>query len=78
MADTCMLEGQEETVCIGGGSIINLHFADDIFGLAGQEQELANLVNHFEVASTAFDIKINAEKTQLMTNNINDSALALP
>ena len=38
------LEDQEGTVSIGGRTITNLRFADDIDGLAGEEEELANLV----------------------------------
>ena len=38
MADT--LEDHEGTVSIGGRTITILRFADDIDGLAGQEQEL--------------------------------------
>ena len=51
MADA--LEDHEGTVSIGGRTITNLRFADDIDGLAGQEQELVKLVNHPEKASTA-------------------------
>ena len=69
MADA--LEDHEGTVSIGGRTITNLRFADDIDGLAGQEQELAKLVNHLEEASTAYGMQISAEKTQLMTNNTN-------
>ena len=64
-------EDHEGTVSIGGRTITNLRFADDIDGLAGQEQELLKLVNHLEEASTAYGMQIRAEKTQLMTNNTN-------
>ena len=63
-------EDPEDTVSIGGRTITNLCFADDIDGLAGEEQELANLVEHLNNASTAYGIEISAEKTKLMTNNI--------
>ena len=46
------LEDHEETVSIGGRTIANLRFADDIDGLAGQEQDLVKLVNHLEEAVT--------------------------
>ena len=69
MADA--LEDHEGTVGIGGRTITNLRFADDIDGLAGQERELVKLVNHLEEASTAYGMQISAEKTQLMTNNTN-------
>ena len=34
-------EDDEDTVSIGGRTITNLCFADDINGLAGEEEELA-------------------------------------
>ena len=52
----------------GGRAITNLHFADDIDGLAG-EGELANLVERLDKASTAYGMEISAEKTKLVTNN---------
>ena len=64
-------EDQEGTVSIRGRTITNLHFADDIDGLAAQEQNLAKFVNHLEEASTECDMQISAEKFQLMTNNTN-------
>ena len=62
------LEDQEGTVSIGGRTITNLRFANDIDGLAGEE-ELANLVVHLDKDSTAYGMEISAEKTKLMTNN---------
>ena len=50
-------------------TITNLRFADDIDGLAGDEEELSNLVECLDKASTAYGMKISAEKTKLMTNN---------
>ncbi|KAK2177396.1 hypothetical protein NP493_599g02057 [Ridgeia piscesae] len=41
---TDALNNHEGTICIGGRSITNLRFADDIDGLAGREEELADLV----------------------------------
>ena len=67
MADA--LEDQEGTVSIGGRTITNLFFADDIDGLAGEEDELANLVERLDKASTAYDMESSAEKIKLMTNN---------
>ena len=66
MADA--LKDHEGTVSIGGRTITNLRFAD---GLAGKEQELIKLVNRLEEASTAYDMQISAEKTQMMTNKTN-------
>ena len=41
---TDVFDGHEGTVSIGGRTINNLRFADDIDGLAGAEEELAKLV----------------------------------
>ena len=67
MADA--LEDHKSTVSIGGRTISNLRFADDIDGLAGSELELANLVKRLDKTSTAYGMQISAEKTKLMTNN---------
>ena len=58
----------EGTVSIGGRTITNLRFADDIDGSAGEDEELANLVC-LDKTSTAYGMEINAKKTKLMTNN---------
>ena len=44
------LEDHEGTVSIGGRTITNLRFADDIDGLAGEEEELAKLVECLDKA----------------------------
>ena len=62
---TDALNDHEGTVSIGGRKITNLRFADHIDGLAGREDELADLVE------LSFGMQINAEKTKLMTNNTN-------
>ena len=67
MTDT--LEDDKCTVSIGGRTITNLRFADDINGLAGEEEKLAKLVQHLNKASTAYGMEISAEKTKLMTNS---------
>ena len=66
---TDALEDHEGTVSIGGRTMTNLRFADDIDGLAGEEEELANLDEHLDKASTAYGMEISAKKTKLMTNN---------
>ena len=66
---TDALEDHEGTVSIGGRTITNLLFADDIDGLAGEEEKLAKLVERLDKASTAYGMEISAEKTKLMTNN---------
>ena len=66
---TDALEGHKGSVSIGGRTVTNLRFADDIDVLAGEEKELANLVKRLDKASTAYGMEISAEKTKLMTNN---------
>ena len=66
---TNVLEDDKVTVSIGGRTITNLRFADDIDGLAGEEKELAKSVERLDKASTAYGMEISAEKTKLMTNN---------
>ena len=58
-----------ESVSVGGTTIANLQFADDIDALAGKEEELIKLVNKLNKASKTYDIEVSAEKTKLMINN---------
>ncbi|WP_419586825.1 reverse transcriptase domain-containing protein, partial [Thiolapillus sp.] len=66
---TDALEDHEGTVNIGGRTITNLRFADDIDGLAGEEEELSNLVQQLDKKPTAYSMEVSTEKTKLMTNN---------
>ena len=66
---TDALEDHEGTISIGGRTITNLRFADDIDGLAGEEEGLAKLVERLDKASTAYGMEISAEKTKLKTSN---------
>ena len=66
---TYAIEDHEGTVSIRGKSITNLSFADDIDGLAGEERELAKLVQCLDKASTAYGMEISTEKTKLATNS---------
>ena len=62
------LENHEGTVSIGGRTITNLHFADDINGLAGTEKELNNLVEKIDKVCETAGMEISAEKTKVMCN----------
>ena len=66
---TDALEDHEGTVSIGGRTITNVRFADDIDGFAEVEEELVKLVQCLDKASTAYGIEISDEKIKLMTNN---------
>ena len=66
---TDALEDHEGTASTTGRTITNLRFADDIDSLAGGGEELSKLVECLDKASTAYGMKISAEKIKLMTNN---------
>ena len=57
------------TASIGGRIFTNLRSADDIDGLAGEEEEQSRLVERLNKVSAACGMEISAEKTKLMTNN---------
>ena len=67
---TDALEDHEGTVSIGGRTITNLRFADVIDGLAGEEEELAKLVERLDKASRADGMEIIAAKIKLMTTPV--------
>ena len=62
---TDALEDHGGTVSIGGRTLTNLRFADDIDILAGDEQELVNLVSRLDKTSASYGMEINAEKKKL-------------
>ena len=62
-------ENHEGTVSIGGRTSANLRFADDIDGLAGEEEELTKVAERLNKASAIYGMEISAKKTKLMTNN---------
>ena len=69
MSDT--LEEHDEKVSIGGRSITNLRFADDIDALAEEGQEHEALVESIDKICTRYKMEISAEKAKLMTNSAN-------
>ena len=60
---TDALEDHGGTVSIGGRTITNLRFADDIDGLAEEEEKLAKLVECLDKTFTAYGMEISAENT---------------
>ena len=64
-----VLEDHEGTVSIGGRTITNLRFNDDIGGLAGTKTEPKTLVKHLDSTSKAFGMETSAEKAKVMANN---------
>ena len=65
---TDALEDHQSTVSIGGRCVNNLRFADDIDGLAGSQEELAELIRRLDESCSAYGMEISAEKTKVMTN----------
>ena len=59
---TDALKDHKGTVSIGGKTITNLRFADDIDRLAGEEEEPANLVERLDKVSTAYGMEISSEQ----------------
>ena len=51
---TSALKDHKGAVSIRGRTITNLRFADDIDGLAGEEEEIAKLVERLDKVSTAY------------------------
>ena len=69
---TDALQDYEDTVSIGGRTTTSLGFADDIDGLAGEEEELAKLVERLHKAFTVYGMEVSTEKSKLITNNTID------
>ena len=57
------LEEHDGKVSIGGRTITNLRFADDINALAEEEQELEALVESLDKTCTRYKTEVSAEKT---------------
>lgn len=72
---TDALKDHQGTVSIGGRAIANLHFTDDIDGLAGKEEELTSQVGRLDKTSAAFCMEITAEKTKVNNNNPNGNSI---
>ena len=54
---TYALEDHKGTLSIGDRTITNLCIANDVDGLAGEEEELANLAEGLDKASTAYGME---------------------
>ena len=60
------LEGFEGTVKIGGRSITNSIYADDVVLVGGSMEELQNIVNRVHEASSQAGLYFNTRKTKVM------------
>ena len=65
------LKEHDGKVNIGGRTITNIQFADDIDALAEEGQELNALVESLDKTCTRYKMELIAEKAKLMTNNAN-------
>ena len=63
---TDALSGFEGTVKIGGRSITNLRFADDIDLLAGSRSELEDLTKRLDTTARKYGMEISGEKSKIM------------
>ena len=63
------LEEHDGMVSIGGRTITNLQFANDIDALAEEKQELEALVESLDKTCTRYKMEISAVKAKLMTNS---------
>ena len=66
---TDALKDHHVTVSIGKRAITNLRFANDIDGLAGEENKVANLVNRLDKTSSRYGMEIGGKRTKLMTDS---------
>lgn len=66
---TGAFEDHHGAVSTGGQTIANLWFVD-INGFAGDEEELATLVNHLDRISSTVGMEISAERTKLMRQTV--------
>jgi len=60
------LEGFEGTVKIGGRTLTNLRFADDIDLIAGLAEELCDLTDRLEKSARNYGMEISAPKSKVM------------
>ena len=66
------LDGFEGSVSIGGRTVTNLRFADDIDLVAGQAEELGTLTRRLEESAKQLGMQISAEKSKVMRMGSSD------
>jgi len=66
------LDGFEGSVSIGGRTVTNLRFADDIDLVAGQAEELSTLTTRLEESAKRLGMQISAEKSKVMRMGSNE------
>lgn len=63
------LHGFQSTISIGGRTINNLRFADDIDLLGGSKQELQELTKRLEERASAYGMEVSSEKSKVLINS---------
>ena len=75
------LDGFEGSVKVGGRTVTNLRYADDVALLSGCAEELQELLNRIREASGERGLKLNVDKTKVMlidkNNNEEDFEITL-
>ena len=66
------LHDQHTSISIGGRSICNLRFADDIDLMGGSNVKLQDLTNRLVDRGTAYRMEVSTEKSKIMTNSTNN------
>ena len=62
-------EDYDGGISVGGRTLNNLRYADDITLMAGSAVELENLIDRFRVESERFGLFLNVNKTKVMIVN---------
>ena len=62
------------SISIGGRSVWNLKFADDIDLIAGTNKELQDMTNQLSKCASRYGMEISSENSKVMVNS-NDSSL---
>ena len=71
MRDT--LHNFESSISIGGRTISNLRFTDDIDLMGGSNNELQKLTDRLSNSAKAYGMEVSSEKSKVMVNS-NDSS----
>lgn len=59
----------QSTISLGGRTINNLRFADDIDLIAGSEEELQDLTNRLSMRAKAYGMEVSTEKSKILVNS---------
>ena len=69
------LDGFERSIKVGGRTVTNLQYADDVALLVGYAEELQELLSRIRSASRVRGLKFNVDKVMLIDNNNNDEEI---